>query len=112
MRIFALARGGLAVFGGHYDPHADEAVVQVREGETVALTVEYVDVPSSMTASGSGITSTTPTVAGAQAALALSELRGGGYLDIEATVGGAVRKIRVRANSDTALDGYDSAGVA
>lgn len=107
MRIFAQNRGGLAVFGGLYDPHTDEAVVRTRDGETVALTIEYPDTPTSPSKAESGITASEPSVSGSKVTTTLTALQDGGYIDFTATVGGQVRKVRVRARSGSSVDRYD-----
>lgn len=107
MRITALQRGGLAVYGGFYDPHANEAIVQVRDGESVGVTIEYPSAPSAITTAVSGATTTEPAISGVKAALTLSGLNDGGRVDITATVGGAQRTIRIRAESCTRPDRYD-----
>jgi hypothetical protein len=107
MRITVLNRGGLAVYGGHYDPHTNEAIVRVREGETVALTVEYPSAPTAPAKASSGIACTTPTVTGSKVAATLSAMQEGGYCDITATVAGATRKVRIRAKADTQADHYE-----
>ena len=99
MRITALARGGLAVYGGHYDPHQDAAIATVRDGESVAVFIAYPTAPSAMSTSASGISATTPAVSGNSATLTLSGLQDCGYLDVLATVGGAIRTVRIRAKS-------------
>jgi hypothetical protein len=106
MRITALARGGLSVYGSLYDAHRDEAVIQCRDGETEAVTLEYPSAPSAITTTGSGITATAPVITGNAATLTLSGLQDVGRLDISATVGGETRIIRVRARSQTMIDRY------
>lgn len=110
MRITALTRGGLAVYGGLYDPHKDEAVAQVRDGETLAVTIEYPSTPSAITTAGSGITTTTPAVSGLKATMTLSAVQDAGYLDVTATVGGEARTVRIRARSRTRVDRYECGG--
>lgn len=107
MRITALQRGGLAVYGGLYDAHRDEAVVQSRDGETEALTIEYASTPSAIATAPSGITTTVPAVSGNKATMTLSALQDGGYLDVTATVGGEARVVRIRARSQTGVDRYE-----
>lgn len=107
MRIAALNRGGLAVFGGDYDPHEGEAIVSARDGETVALTIEYPSAPSAMTKTESGISCTTPAISGVKATTTLSGIQDAGYVDITATVGGAARVIRVRGQANTDTDRYE-----
>lgn len=107
MRITALQRGGLAVYAGHYDPHRNEAVALVRDGESVAVTIDYPSAPSAITTSASGVTTTTPTVSGTKATLTLSALSDAGYIDITATVSAAPRVIRIRAKAYTQLDRYN-----
>lgn len=107
MRITALRRGGLAVFGGHYDAHRDEATVTCRDGETEAVTIEYASPPSAITTTGTGISATTPSISGNKATLTLSALQDGGRLDIKATVGGEAHIVRIRARSQTGVDRYE-----
>jgi hypothetical protein len=108
MRITALNRGGLAVYGGLYDPHLNEAVVSARDGETVALTIEYPSAPTSPSKTEDGVTCTTPTVVtGSNKVTAtLSALQDGGYVDLSATVGGVTRTVRIRARTATSTDRY------
>lgn len=106
MRITVHSRGGMSVWGGDYDPKRDQAYVQTREGETVALTIEYPSAPTAITKTGSGIASTTPAVTGVKATATLSAIQDEGYLDISATVGGEVRVVRIRARADSDVDGY------
>lgn len=109
MRISVLNRGGLAVFGGHYDPHTNEATVLVRDGETVALVIEYPSAPTSPTKTASGVTCSTPTVVTStnKVSATLSAMNDGGYVDISVTVAGATVKVRIRASTNTDVDGYD-----
>lgn len=109
MRITVLARGGLSVYGGHYDPHTDEAIVEGREGETVALTIEYPSAPTSPTKTADGIACTTPAVTSGtnKVTATLSSLQDGGYVDITATVGGASVTVRIRARVNSDADRYD-----
>lgn len=107
MRITVLARGGLAVYGGHYDPHHNEAIVLIRDGETVGVIIAYPTAPSAITTATSGATTTTPAITGTQASFTLSALQDEGRADITATVGGAKRKVRIRARSQIQLDRYD-----
>jgi hypothetical protein len=106
VRITALNRGGLAVFDGHYDPHRDEAIVEARDGETKAITIDYGSAPSALATSGSGITATAPTVSGTKATLTLSALQDNGRLDVTATVGGETRLVRIRARTQSVIDRY------
>jgi hypothetical protein len=109
MRITVLARGGLAVHGGFYDPHCDEVVVQARDDETVPVVIEYPTAPTSPSKSEDGITSTTPAVTSGtnKVTCTLSALQDGGYVDISAAVGGALRKIRIRARAQSDVDRYE-----
>ncbi len=107
LRITALARGGLSVYGGLYDPHRDEAVIQVRDGETSAVVIEYPSAPTAVATTGTGITTTAPTVSGLKASLTLSGMTDGGRLDVTATVGGSARLIRIRARGCSPVDRYD-----
>jgi hypothetical protein len=107
MRITALARGGVSVYGGHYDPHRNEAIVSTRDDETEAVTIEYASAPTAITTLASGITTTTPAASGSKATMTLSALQDGGYLDITATVGGEARVVRIRARSQTSVDRYE-----
>jgi hypothetical protein len=106
VRITTLSRGGLSVFGGLYDPHKDEAVIHCRNGETLAVTVEYGATPSAITISASGITTTTPAISGTRATFTLSGMNDGGHIDIMATVNGSARLVRIRARSQTMVDRY------
>jgi hypothetical protein len=112
MRITVLNRGGLGVFGGHYDPHADEAIVTAREDETVSLTIEYPSAPTAPAVSdSSGISCTTPVVTSGtnKITAALSAIQDCGTVDISATVGGATKIVRIRGRAWTSIDRYDSA---
>lgn len=102
MRIHVHARGGLSVYGGHYDPHRHEAIIErSREDETVALTIEYPSAPTSPSVEVSGISCTTPAVTSGtnKVTATLSGLDNNGYADISATVGGALKKIRIATSS-------------
>lgn len=107
MRVTALSRGGLAVHGGLYDPHANEAVVHARENETVALIIEYPSAPTSPSKAENGVSCSTPAVSGNKITATLSSMRDGGYVDMAATVGGVSRKIRIRAKTDVSADAYE-----
>lgn len=108
MRITVFNRGGMAVYGGHYDSREDEAIVTARDGETVALTIEYPSAPTSPTKAESGITSTTPAVTSGtnKVTASLSSIQDAGYVDFTATVGGASKTIRVRGKSQTEVERY------
>lgn len=109
MRITVLSRGGLAVYGGHYDPHRNEAVALVRDDETVPVTIDYQAAPSSPAATVSGLTCSTPAASGQKVTCTLSAMTDGAYADIAATVGGASRIVRIRAKSPAAIDKYECA---
>lgn len=110
MRITVFNRGGLGVFGGHYDPHTDEANLQIRGAETVALTIEYPTAPTSPSKAEKGITSTTPAVTSGtnQITATLSAIQDNGYVDITATVGGVSRTVRIRGRSVLEVDRYET----
>lgn len=110
MRITALGRGGLGVYQGLYDPHKDEAVVQIRDGETIGVTIVYPSTPSAMSTSANGITASTPTITGSQAALTLSDMDDNGYVDVLATVGGQIRTVRIRTRNGTPVEDYGCPG--
>lgn len=96
LRITALNRGGLAVYGpGSYDAKEDAAVVNGIDGETRALQIEYPSVPSSIVVESDGLGCTTPTVSGNVASATLSSLASGGEVVISATVGGVTRAVRI-----------------
>ncbi len=97
MRVSVLSRGGLAVFGGLYDPHVDEAVFSFRDGETKSVLVAWPATPTNVTASASNITASTPTTSGLNTRLTLTNISDAGYVDISATVGGQTRTARIRA---------------
>lgn len=97
MRITALSRGGLGVFGGHYDPHKDSAILTMRQGESRTITIEYASSPSEVAISTSGFTTTAPVISGNKASFNVSGVSDRGLLDITAIVGGEVRDIRIRA---------------
>lgn len=108
MRITVLSRGGLSVYGGDYNPKTNEAEFQIRDGETVPVTIEYPSAPSSPSKSTSGITSTTPAASGNTVTCTLSSINDNGYADISATVGGVTKKVRIRARTDVETDQYSS----
>lgn len=113
MRIYAMNRGGLSVFGGHYDPHRNEAIVLARDDvETVAVTIEYPSAPTSPSAGASSVTCSSIATNGNKLTFTLSSMNDGGYVDISATVGGAVRKVRIRARTSQYPDLYESGGEA
>ena len=97
MRVSVLSRGGLAVFGGLYDPHADEAVFSFRDGETKSVLVAWPSTPTNVAAAASNITASTPTTSGLNTRLTLTNISEAGYVDISATVGGQTRTARIRA---------------
>lgn len=107
MRITVHSRGGMSVYGGDYDPKCDQAYVQARDGETVALTIEYPSTPTAMAKAESGISATTPTISGLKATSTLSGIQDQGYVDITATVGGEARKVRIRGRADIETDRYE-----
>ena len=106
MRISVLARGGLSVQGGHYDPHDDEAYVLLRDGETASLVIEYPSAPTLPSKAEAGLASTTPTISGLTLNATLSAPKDGGYVDITATFGGQIRTVRIRARTPSLPDGY------
>lgn len=107
MRITVLARGGSAAYGADaYDPHTNETLVSAREGETIALTVEYPSPPTSPTVSTDGISATTPAISGNTLTTMLSGIDEDGTLEITATVGGAVKTIRIRGRSPSETERY------
>lgn len=108
MRITVLNRGGLGVYGGHYDPHQDAAIVQARDDETVSLIIEYPLAPTSPTKTESGISCTTPTVSGSTITATLSDIQECGYVEITATVGGALRTVRIKGRAQTLAERYDT----
>lgn len=109
MRITVLARGGLAVYGGSYDPHRNEVAINARDGESVGVTIVYPSTPTVTSASASGITASTPAVSSSKLTTTLTGIQDGGYVDITATVGGEVRVIRIAARSRTPVDRYGAA---
>lgn len=110
MRITVLARGGLAVYGGSYDPHRNEVAINTREGESVGVTIAYPSTPSSTSRSASGLTASAPAVSGSKLTTTLTSISDGSYVDITATVGGQVRVIRITARSRTPMDRYETSG--
>jgi hypothetical protein len=108
MWITVLSRGGLAVYGGVYDPHLDAAVVTARDGETVPLIIDYPEAPSAPTKTESGISSTTPTVSGTKLTATLSAIQEEGYVDITATTGGAQRTVRIKGRSRSEVERYET----
>lgn len=108
MRITVLNRGGLGVYGGHYDPHLDAAIVQARDDETVALTIEYPSAPTSPTKTESGLSCTTPTVTSGTSLVTctLSAITNEGYVDITATVGGEARTVRIKGKAMSLVERY------
>lgn len=106
MRVSILSRGGLAVFGGLYDPHADEAVFSFRDGETKSVLVAWPSTPTNVAAAASNITASAPTTSGLNSRLTLTNISDAGYVDISATVGGETRTVRVRAAGNPSLSDY------
>lgn len=108
MRVTVLNRGGLAVFGGHYDHHADAAIVTARDDETVALVIEYPSAPTAPSVSTSGLDCTTPAIVSGknQITATLSGITECGYADITATVGGTQRIVRIKGKSPTWTERY------
>lgn len=107
MRVTVLSRGGLAVYGGHYDPHRNEACFDVRDGEGVAVTVEYPSAPTTPAIAVSGLTASAPTVSGNKITTTLTAIDDCGHADLTAVVGGVDRVVRLRARSPSPLDRYE-----
>jgi hypothetical protein len=107
MRISVLARGGLAVYGGHYDPHCNAACFAVRDGEGVQVTVEYPGAPTTPSVAVSGLSASAPAISGNKVSLTLTAVQGGGYADLSAIVGGVTRTIRIRARTPETIDRYN-----
>lgn len=97
MRITALARGGLSVHNGFYDPRTNEAVLRCRVGETFALVIEYPSAPTSMATSGAAFEATVPEISGNKATIYLIPAQANESMDVTASVGGASRTVRLRA---------------
>lgn len=95
MRIAALSRGGLAVFGGHYDARKNEAVNRGRD-ETVAVTIEYPSDVSDVTAKGCGLTVDDVTTNGSKVILVLTAIGHCAHAEVFATVAGALRVMKIR----------------
>jgi hypothetical protein len=109
MRIHVHAKGGMSVYGGHYDPHRNEAIVQARDdAESVACVIEYDSAPTSPSKTASNLTCSTPTVSGSKVSCTLSAMNDGGYVDVAATVGGATKVVRIRAKTQQFPDLYES----
>jgi hypothetical protein len=107
MRITVFSRGGMSAYGADaYDPHTNEVVISARDGETVALAVEYASAPTSPTKTGDGISATTPAISGNTITTTLSGITDGGSIDITATVGGEVKTIRIRGRSPDETERY------
>lgn len=107
MRITVFSRGGMSAYGADaYDPHTNEAVISARDGETIALTIEYPSAPTSPTTSSDGISATTPAISGNTITSTLSGVTDGGSIDITATVGGEVKTIRLRGRSPNETERY------
>jgi hypothetical protein len=107
MRITALARGGVSVYGGHYDPHRNEAIVSTRDDEIIAVVIEYPSAPTSPTVTVSGMSATSPTVSGNKVSFTLSGISDAGRADVLATVGGEARKIVIRSEARSLTDRYE-----
>lgn len=107
MRITFLARGGLSVYGGIYDPHRNEVVLYARDGETSAVTIEYPDAPTAATVALDGVGSTAPAISGNKVSLTLSGIQNGGKADITATIDGEARIVRIRGRAPAPVDRYD-----
>lgn len=110
MRITVLSRGGLAVYGGHYDPHRNEVILQARDTETAAITVEYPSAPTTPAVTPSGATTTDPTISGNKVSFTLSGINDGAQVDLSATVGGETKVVRIRGRSQTWVDRYYCSG--
>lgn len=106
MRVSVLSRGGLAVFGGLYDPHEDEAVFSFRDGESKALLIAWPSTPTSVTKSAANLTASTPSTSGLNTSLTLTAMSDNGYVDVSATVGGEIRTVRIRARGHIPADAY------
>lgn len=106
MRITVQARGGLSAYGGVYDQHRNEVEIQVRVGETSAVTIEYPSAPTAPSVAVSGVTASAPAVSDNKLTLTLSDLQTSGRADVTATVGGEVRTIRIRVITPLNPDRY------
>lgn len=113
MRITVLNRGGLAVYGGHYDAKNDTAILETNQGETVVVQLEYASPPSSMAAREAGISSGAISISGNVATVTLTDIQVGGRIGITATVDGAARVVNI-ANGQggaVATGGADTADI-
>lgn len=96
LRITALNRGGLAVYGpGFYDPRNHQATITTLDGETLAVQIEYPSAPSSLIATESGMSVGSIAVSGNVASFLLSSIECGGSVSISGTVGGAERTVSI-----------------
>ena len=71
-------------------------VVEVRDGEIRAVTIEYPSVPASVTASGTGAKASNLAISGNKATFTLSGFSPCGWVDIAANVGGETRLVRIK----------------
>jgi hypothetical protein len=108
MRIHVHAKGGLSVYGGHYDPRTNEATFLAREGDGVALTIEYPSAASAASIETSGLTASAASVTGSVLTATLTDIVSGGYADVIATFGGTVRTVRVVAGCSPESEAYPS----
>lgn len=100
MKIQYLARGGLAVYAGSYDPRRRVAIASDDQQQTVVITY-----PATITAvalTENGIDAGTAAVSGSQATFTIS---GSGSLSIIATMGDERPKVVIEAES-SGTDGY------
>lgn len=113
LRITALNRGGLAVYGpGHYDAKNDQAVIETLDGETLAVQIEYPSAPSSLMSVENGVSAGSISVSGNVASFLLSDITEGGGVSINASVGGATRIVAIGALTGAAsAAGAESADI-
>lgn len=107
MRVSVLNRGGLAVFGGDYDPGCNEARFSTIFDDTVPVTIEFPGAPSSPTVTASGLVASTPAASGNFVTLTLSYVNAGASALVRAIIGGQVRNILLRQQGPVFRDGYD-----
>lgn len=101
MRITVLARGGLSVYGGSYDPKRRIAKADTDQQQTVEIIY-----PSTITAvaiTKNGIDAGTVSVASNKATFTIS---GTGSLEAIATMGDERPKVVIEAETQGSTDGY------
>jgi hypothetical protein len=104
MRITVLNRGGLAVYGGSYDPKRRAAIADTDQQQTVEIIYPATITALAITQDGE-MTIGTVTISGTKATFTIS---GTGSLEAIATMGDERPKVVIEAETHR-IDGYGTA---